>query len=44
LLKEGSQTLLERCLEEFAERYFDSATREVPLECILGGEDVLRRR
>jgi hypothetical protein len=44
LLKKGRQTLPERFLEEFVERYLDSTAREVPLECILGGENVLRRR
>jgi hypothetical protein len=44
LLKKGSKTLPERLLEEFVERYLDSAAGEVPLECILSGEDVLRRR
>jgi hypothetical protein len=44
LLKKGSQALPERFFEKFVERYFGSTAREVPLECILGGEDILRRR
>ncbi|MAD87211.1 MAG: hypothetical protein CL912_29990 [Deltaproteobacteria bacterium] len=44
MLEKGSKTLPERCIPVFVERYLDSAAREVPLECILGGEDVLSRR
>jgi len=44
LFEKDGQTLLERVFEEFVKRYLGSAARKVPLNCILGGEDVLRRR
>jgi hypothetical protein len=43
LFKKVSQTLLERTREELVERYLGSAAREVPLNRILGSEDVLGR-
>jgi hypothetical protein len=30
--------------EKFVERYLGGAAREVPLKCILGGENILRGR
>ena len=44
LLKKGGQIFLERFFKEFVKKYLNSTAREVPLESILGGEDILRRR
>jgi len=44
LLKKDSKALPERLREKFMKRYLDSAAGEVPLERILSGKDILRRR